>query len=254
MDVRRLWLAIRLAVLCYGAGLLVLMAWPFLQREVAPHFPLWVAPVTGQLAYWGIFFTLGAMTLKVLPSYHRVRIAGDFIGTGAFILNLMVQKNSGNVALEVGLTLLSGWSLWANKAHHQPITASRRQWAKALAILAGCYAFGLLVTAMWPVNAETQYQGRYWEYIALAGALAFFVSIVALETRVVRGDQWLYPLIYGVGAVLLTASYLGQYNQAGLTLNASLAALTYAPLLWKAAVRFLGHKRKERQAAALSAA
>jgi hypothetical protein len=239
MNVSRLKLAFCLAALFYGIGLAVLAIWPFLQREVGSHFPSWIAPVTANLAYWGIFATVGGMVLGVLPPYHRFRIAGDFIGCGAFLLNLMVQKNSGNVALEVALVLLTGWSLWSNHAHHKPITATRQQLAKAIATIAACYLFGLTVAFMWPVDTQTQYQGWYWQYIAIGGALVIFGSLAALETRVVSGDQWQYALVYGIGCMLLTLSYLGQYSWAGLTLNSSLAALTYGPLMYKFIARQL---------------
>src|SRR5690606_22035480 len=91
------------------------------------------------------------------------------------------------------------------------------------------------VSWLWPVTSETQYPGWYWPYVGLTGALFLFGSIVMLETRVIRGDQWQYPAIYGIGCALLWVSYLGEYNRAGLVLNSSLAALMYVPLFWGAA-------------------
>jgi hypothetical protein len=236
MDTSRVKLAVKLAIPAVMLGLVVWYVWPILQQSTA-HLPPCTRMVTGYITTWGIYGSLGLMTLGVVPPYNRWRIAVDLFCTGAFLVNLLYAKNSGNVALETALFAVTAWSVWANWHEHKPITATWREWFKAQLILAACYGFGLLVAWLWPVNEQTQYAGWYWPYIGLTGAVILTCAIIALETRVIAGDKWQYRVIYGAGCGLLVLSYLGEYNPAGLVLNTSLTALTYGPLLCKQFVR-----------------
>ena len=244
MNAKRIPLALMLAFAFYGCGLCVLACWPRLQTVAEPYGSDWLRVATGNIAYWGIYLTVGGMMVGVLPKFHRVRIAGDFIGCGAFFLNLLIQRNSGNVALEVGLVLLMAWSLWANNARHEPIVA---RWSKKLDAarkLVLCYMFGFALAAIWPVTSTTQFEGWYWSWLAVTGALIIFASLVMLEAGVLDPRHTAYRMVYGSGNVLLTISYLGEFNRAGLILNSSLACLMYAPLLWKSIQHAFRHKEK----------
>lgn len=236
MHLDRLRLAFALAVLTYGIGaVLALTLWPYLQAEWVPHFPTWVGPVAGFLAYWGVYATLGPMILGVLPPYHRFRVVGDAVGTIAFLVSLLYAQNSGSVAFNIGCLFLMIYSIRANWGHHEPVTANAGQWIRVFAILVGCYLFGQLVDYFWPVDAETQYPGVYWEYVALlGGSFLLFASIAALETRMIPGNTWQHHVLRGLGNLLSVFSCLGQYNQEWLTLCSSLVALMYGPMLVKA--------------------
>ena len=131
------------------------------------------------------------------------------------------------------------WSLFSNRNHHQPITASWGKIGIAFLILGTCYVFGMLVAWKWPVTSLTQWNNWYGPYVGLVGALVLFASIVCLETRVLSGNSWPYFLIYGLGCLILTSSYLWEYSWPGLVLNAALAALTYGTLFFKLLRRWL---------------
>lgn len=230
----RLWLAAVLAIVFYGIGaFFVVPQWPFLQQAVVPHCPDWLLPVSSQVTFWSLYILYSLVVLGVLPSYNRWRIIGCIFGGIMFLVNLLLQKNVGGVALQSACALLGLWSLWANRAYHEPITATRKQWFNAAVIIFGSWVIGQLVVHWWPVNAHTQYAGAYWGQIALAGALVLFVSIVALETRVLTGESRVYATLFGVGASLLTISYLGQFNASALSLNSSFCLVMYGgpPLL-----------------------
>lgn len=252
MDAKRVWPAFWLGLSAYTLGLAVWCVWPQLQQFAVDTLPPETKFVAGQIAYWGIFLTLGFMVLGVLPPYHRLRIIGDGIGLCAFLVNLLFEKNSGNVALEVALLVTAVYSLIANAQHHQPVTATWGAWLRAVFVLAVCYTCGIAVAMIWPVTSETQWPGWYWPYVALAGALFLFASITLLEARVVRGDSWQYCLIYGVGCIVLSVSYLGEYNFPGLVLNTALAVLTYGRIAYASVQRYVEKKQAEPQTANVS--
>ncbi len=233
MDTTRVKLAVKLAIPAVTLGVVVWSIWKYLQAILLPILPEGTKEATGLLPALVTFLSLGLMTLKVIPPYSRWRILLDFVSGLALMVYLLYAVNSGTIALDAGLFVIMGWSIWANWNEHKPVQATWRKWAGALALMAGCAGFGLLVGWRWPVDEHTQYPQWYWMYIGLAGGVVLTLAITALETRVIAGDHWLYRVLYGFGCSLLLLSFLGEYNYPRLVLNASLVALTFGPLVWK---------------------
>lgn len=230
LDFTRLPLAIKLAVASYLLSLGVWVLWPQLQG-LAAYLPAGTQGLSEQATFWCIMVSMTLMIQHVAPPYNRWRILANLVGIFAFLINLLYEKNSGNVSLQVSLFIITGWSVWANRHHHLPVRAARRDWVRVLVIIAVSYAACRLALALWPVQSGTEYPGWYWPYVGLLASLILTVAIVSLETRVIPGSHWLYAAITGAGSVLLVISYLGEFNAAGLQLNTALAVAIYGPRL-----------------------
>jgi len=234
MDTKRVPLLLRLVTICLTAGWFVSRYfWPFLQRELASLFPAWMLPVTLIIAFSGIFSSLGLMNMDVLPKYHSFRIGGYGLGCAAFLLNLLIQRNEGNVVLEVALVSLSVWSLAVNTAESKPISRDPIIWRYALVVLGLSATFGI-VAAMLFSRFVPIYSGEYWwGIVAQGGACVLFVTLAGLETGVISDKGWQFPTFYGLGNAILLLSYLGQPTYAGEAINFAMCSSMFLPLILK---------------------
>lgn len=233
MDWRK---SVGVAVGAAALTVILLQCWPALQQSIGRAIPEWGYGLTCEIARIGLFCSIGVMLQGLVPNMNRFRIGLYFLGTSGFLINLLGDDNAGNVFLEAGLTIQMAWSLVANWHKHEPMSRDIRAWMRGLMVMAVAYAIGLLVTAMWPVNAGNEWGGDWWGWLALAGGICLFVEVNLLETGVLKGDTPFYIFVHGVGCGLLTASYLGQYNAAGITLNVALfviAIYSFFKASWK---------------------
>lgn len=216
-------------LLLAGASLLltlvVLYFWPALQCSVGSNISPSTYAVTRELARLGLFFSIAPMLMGLVPNMNRGRIALYFLATMGFLINLLGEANAGNVILEAGLMFQMAWSLGANWNRHQPVVRKVQPWLHGAVIMAVAYGLGLLAVELWPVSAETQLSGEIWHWLAVCGGVSLFIEVNLLETGVLRGDTPVYIAIHGLGSGLLTVSYLGQYSEAGLTLNVALFSI-----------------------------
>lgn len=246
MDTSRVKLALMLAAVFYGVGLGVLyLVWPWLLENLSPLFPYWVADVTTGLAFGGLYTAIAGLNVGLLPRFNRWRILLDMLGCAAFSVTLLIQRNGGNVALEVAGVLLTIWSLKANHAQHEAISASAKMWVKGIAFLLLWLLVGALVAVFWPGDKLAQSRAWYWETCSVLGALIIFCGLVALETGVMHPTHPVYRVIYGIGCVLLVLSYFGQFNFVGVWLNTALAGVVYSPLVWQLVKRLRAAREPE---------
>jgi len=223
VDVRR---SFRIAGLVLGATLALVCFWPMLQASVGSHIPEMVYSITGQFAMVSLFVVVGVMQLGLVPAMNRWRIAIYLTGTACFLINLLGDENSGNVMLEAALVTQMIWSIRANWKHNPTMSRNIQSWVQGLVLLGFCYAVGLTGAGMWPVDSHTELAGWWWKWVSIAGGVLLYVKVNMLETGILKGTSILYFILYFIASGMLVSSYLGEYNEAGLTLNISMMAIS----------------------------
>ncbi len=217
--------SVGVAVFAVILTVVLLVFWPFLQRMVGSTIPAAIYAMTREVARLGLYVAIGVMLQGIVPNMNRWRIGLYLAGTSAFLVNLLGENNSGNVFLESGLTMQMAWSVIGNWRRHEPMSRDWRKWMRGLLVLVICYGIGLLAVSVWPIDASSQFSGWWWPVIGIIGGVNLFIEVNLLETGVLRGDTPLYIAIHCLSCGLLTLSYLGQYNEAGLTLNVALVSV-----------------------------
>ena len=225
------WKPFRIAALVLGAALVLVGFWPMLQVSVGNHIPEIVYSVTGQFAMVSLFVVVGVMQLGLVPAMNRWRIAVYLAGTACFLINLLGDENSGNVMLEAALVTQMAWSIRTNWKHNPPVSKDVQSWVQGLALLGACYAVGSISAGMWPVDSHTELVGWWWKWASIAGGTLLYAKVNMLETGILKGTSILYFVLYFIASGLLVSSYLGEYNEAGLTLNLSMMAISMTSLI-----------------------
>lgn len=221
-----IWKSFRVAALVLGATLVLLCFWPALQASIGSYIPEIVYSLTGQFAMVSLFVVVGVMQLGLVPSMNRWRIAVYLAGTACFLINLLGDENSGNVMLEAALVTQMIWSIRANWKHNPPVSKNTRSWIQGLVLLGFCYSVGLIGAEMWPVGSHTELVGWWWKWVSIAGGVLLYIKVNMLETGILKGTSILYFVLYFIASGMLVSSYLGEYNEAGLTLNLSMMAIS----------------------------